>query len=209
MFGHPYLGTNVAFWIVAADRFGRRAYEPYTGNMTRTTSKRLFTGYRLLTKWFDELDLQLHQACDRHLLVGAALPVEELPGELRREFMLWPLQMPGIMDATVDARAYPVAQPDGTQPLLFRGSVRIPYKGTLLLLRTAPEQGFTFPFKGRIGAKSVHLDTFLPSMDPTDFVAEAALHLARVQEAIDRSRSTFNEWNDRISTAIERKLRTY
>jgi len=172
------------------------------------SSVRLFSDYRTLHAWFEGLDVTLHQACDAYVASGQPVSVDNLTAALRGEFRLFQVSLDYPRDVTVDVppTSYVADRETHTR---YLAALRVSWSGSNLLLRTAPEPGYHFPYKGRIGKHTVKLLQLLPDHDPTAFVAEAVEHLDRLREALHRSLPTVRAYNDRIDAAIARKVRTY
>lgn len=76
-------------------------------------------------------------------------------------------------------------------------------------MRTEPEPGFAFPYRGKIGKLAVRLCTLLPGLDATEFIAEAKEQLVRTCDALHAAKLTVSQYNDRIRQEVERKIRIY
>jgi len=173
--------------------------------MAISSSVRLFSDFRALNRWFGTLDVTLHEACDAYVASGEPVTVEAL----RDQFRLFHVRLDHPLDVAVDVLPTVFKAVDGEHVRRYLAQLRVPFTGSKLLLRTAPEPGYDFPYRGRIGKRAVKLLQLLPDHDPTAFVADALEHLDSVTRALNRSSSAVHEYNDRIDAAIARKVRTY
>lgn len=177
--------------------------------MANSSSVRLFSDFRALNRWFETLDVALHEACDAYVVSGEPVTAKDMSRALTDKFRLFPAWIDASLDVTVAVPPTAYDTVAGRKEMRYLAAIRVSWTGSKILLRTAPEPGYRFPYKGRIGKHTVKLLQLLPDHDPSAFVAEATEHLDRLREALGRSGVMVRQYNDRLDAEIARKVRTY
>ena len=168
---------------------------------------RLLSDYRALNRWFATLDVRLHRATDQQF-DKEELHQDELAEQLLAKHRLIPVHLGLPTSVTVDVFGdlYRIA---GEVRRMHLAALSVPFDGSHLLLRTAPEPGYHFPYKGRIGKEKVKLLHLLPDLDPSRFVSDASEHLDRARDALHRMQVRIADYNERVTRDVDRKVRTY
>lgn len=179
---------------------------PYSACMTSSII-RLFSGGRRFHRFWEELELSLHDACEMELARDESLTQGPLFLRLRERFTLYPIELGRLQSITIHNAQSEFTQ-GGTVMTGFRASAHVPFSGSKVLLQSQPEAGFQFGFRGKVTKTGLHLHAMLPDLDGREFVSAVETELARISPLLKAFRSTVNAYDDRLCGRIEAKIRT-
>lgn len=180
---------------------------PYAGRMGSSIIK-LFSGGRRLKRFWDNLELSLHEACASELARDDSLTQGPLFDRLRRHFTLSPVQLGPMRSITIEETQTYYMQ-NGNRLLGHRASAHVPFTGSKVLLQSRPEENYEFVFRGRVTKHALHLHTFLSDLDGREFAREVRAELLRIQEPLREFRSTAYAYDDALTKRIKDKIRTF
>jgi hypothetical protein len=169
---------------------------------------KLFSGGRRLKRFWDNLELSLHEACASELAHDDSLTQGPLFDRLRRHFTLSPVQLGPMRSITIEETQTYYIQ-NGDRLLGHRASAHVPFTGSKVLLQSRPEENYEFSFRGRDTKHTLHLHKFLPDLDGREFAREVRAELLRIQEPLREFRSTAYAYDDALIKRIKEKIRTY
>ena len=172
-----------------------------------TSIIRLFSGGRRLAHFWNSLEIELHDACDRELTRDPSLHQGSLFLRLRDRFTLYPVSLGNLDEVTIRSRPSKLTR-NGVTETGFRASARVPFSGSKVLLQSQPEPDYRFGFSGQVTKHALKLHAALPDMDARSFVAEVTAELDRIKPVLAAFESTVREYDDQLRKRIEDKIST-
>lgn len=169
---------------------------------------KLFSGGRRFNRFWDRLELSLHEACT--LEVNRLEPCNQstLYLALRDRFTLYPVEL-GRFEGITMKPATLNARTNDRSAQAVKAIARVRFSGSPVLLHLKPEADFRFPFKGQYTKHALLLHTLLPDFDGRGFVEEVDAELDRIRPLLEAFRSTVAEYDNRLRARIEAKIRTF
>lgn len=180
---------------------------PYAAFMASSIIK-LFSGGRRFTRFWDRLELSLHEECEIELARGEPLTQGALFWRLRKRFTLDPVELGHLQSITIQH-----AQSEFTQGANrmtgYRASAHVPFSGSKVLLQSQPETGFQFGFRGKVTKSALHLHAMLPDLDGREFASAIETELARISPLLKAFRSTVHAYDERLRGRVEAKISSF
>lgn len=167
---------------------------------------RPFSSNRRLARFWDKLEILLHDACAMELARDPSLHEGSLFVRLRDRFVLDPITLFRVDGITIK----PV--PDGRgggDGLPYVVSARVPYTGSKELLQTPPESGFRLAFRAKETRTALLLIDHLPDHDARAFASAVDAELARVRPLLHAFEATVRQYDEWLRKRIEAKITTF
>lgn len=169
---------------------------------------RLFSGGRRFARFWDTLEIELHEACAMEMARNPSLHQGSLLDKMREQFHLDPIRLGSVEEVTIAGHQYEYVN-QGLKDLGLRASAKVRFVGSKVLLQTPPEPGYRFAFPGRPTKAFLHLGSHLPDMDARQFLADVKQELARIEPVLAAFAPTVREYDTRLRERIEAKVRTF
>ncbi len=180
---------------------------PYAAFMASSIIK-LFSGGRRFTRFWDQLELSLHEACEIELARGEPLTQGALFWHLRKRFTLDPVELGHLQSITIQHAQSEFTQ-GGIRMMGYRASAHVPFSGRKVLLQSQPETGFQFGFRGKVTKSALHMHAMLPDLDGREFASAIETELARISPLLKAFRSTVHAYDERLRGRVEAKIGSF
>lgn len=169
---------------------------------------KLFSGGIRFNRFWEKLELSLHEACEMELARDESLTQGPLFVRLRDRFTLYPIELGRLQSITIHNAQSEFTQGD-TCVTGYRASAHVPFSGSKVLLLSQPEADFRFGFRGKVTKSGLHLHTMLPDLDGRGFASAVETELARVSPLLKAFHSTVHAYDERLRLRVEAKVRTF
>jgi hypothetical protein len=169
---------------------------------------KLFSGGRQFTRFSEQLELSLHEACAMEIARDEPPMQGPLFLRLRDRFTLHPIEL-GRLQSVAIQRAQSEFTRGSTRMTVYRASARVPFSGNKVLLQSQPEDGFQFEFRGRVTKDALHPHAMLADLDGRDFASAVETELGRISPLLKIFHSTVHAYDERLRGQIEAKIRAF
>jgi hypothetical protein len=180
---------------------------PYAALMASSIIK-LFSGGKRFNRFWDQLELSLHEACEMEFARDEPLTQGPLFVRLRKRFTLDPVELRGLQSITIQNAQSEFTQ-GGIRMMGYRASAHVPFSGSKVLLQSQPETGFQFGFRGKVTKSALHLHAMLPDLDGREFASSIETELARISPLLKAFRSTVHAYDERLRGRVDAKIGSF
>ena len=184
--------------------FVDRGGAPYPSAMANSYI-RLFSGGKRLQRFFDRLEISLHEACCLEVDRLEVVHEGTLFHALRERFILRPIELRHLQNVILK----PAPSIAGEGRKAIQAIARVSFSGSPVLLQLQPEVGFSFPFRGKDTKYALLLHDLLPDYDASDFVERVNRELERIRPLLSAFQPTIRAYDEYLVDRINAKIRSF
>jgi hypothetical protein len=169
---------------------------------------RLFSGGRRFTRYWDQLETELHDACVAALAKDSSIDQGRLFLHLRKRFTLHPVSL-GFLDEVTVKSATSSYTLNGVAATGHRATARVSFSGSKVLLQNPPEPEYRFPFLGQVTRHALNLHRYLPDLDARVFAADVQVELDRIKPLLVAYERTIHDYDEQLRKRVEAKIASF